>query len=142
MPLLLDNYREDLQKQKDGSPCYLDEGTFFIKRSGTPEVKKQLAEIRERLYGIFLKDSNGIDEYRIWAHWLAEFGVVGWDDIQHIDENGKAVPLEFTREAARDIFLNEQYRRSLIPKLVEFSLNYENYLCEQSQEDVEQVKKP
>lgn len=136
----LDLYREDLEKQKTGSPCYVGDMTFYLKRGGTPEAKRELAEIRERLYGL-QPNPKEIDEWRIWAHWLAEYGLTDWDILEETDD-GEQRPLDFTKASARDIFLNEEYRNSLVPILAHHCLNYENYLFDQANEDAETVKKP
>lgn len=135
----LDLFREDKDKQENGSPCYVGDMTLYIKRNGTPESKKQMADIRETLYGLH-PNPKELDEWRIWAHWLAEHGVVDWEIMEETDEGEK--PLEFSRRAARDVFLNDEYRHSLVPHLANFCLNYENYLFDQAQEDAEAVKKP
>ena len=132
-------YREDKEKHESGSPCYIGNMTFLVKRSGIPKAKKAMTEIRERLYGLYPKQED-IDEWRVWAHWLAEHGIVSWEVMQEVD--GEEKPLEFTREAARDIFLNDEYMYSLVPLLVSHSLNYENYLHDQAEEDIKEIKKP
>lgn len=140
MPSPLDLYREDKDKQENGSPCYIGDMTFYLRRHGTPDSKRQMMEVKERLYGLSPSPKE-MDEWEIWAHWLAEYGVVDWELLEE-DKKGNEKPLEFSRGAARDIFLNREYRYSLVPVLANFCMNYENFLFDQAQEDAEAVKKP
>ena len=135
---MLSLLREDSEKQGAGSPCYILEMTFYVKRIGTKEARQEIKEIREKLYGIFPKPDE-VDENEIFAHWLAEYGVVNWEDVIN-DETDEPIP--FSRSFARKLFLNEEYWLSLNQALVAHAMNYENYLHEQVYKDIEELKKP
>lgn len=130
---LLD-YEECHDKQESGSPCYLGDGAFYVKRIHTPEYTKQIEQIRNSLYGFTSKD---VDQNLIIAHWLAEYGVTGWDDIFNPDDS----ELKFSRSNARKVFLNPGQFMSLNTLLITHAANYANYLLDAIEEDIEQVKK-
>lgn len=129
----LDLLAECQEKQEKGSPCYLDDGIFFVKRINTREYHKQREQIKNREYGF---SSPDVDENLITAMWLSEFGVTGWEVISEGDEQ-----LEFNRANAASVFLNPRYRLSLNVLLINHAGNYANYLLEDVKEDIEQVKK-
>ena len=133
----LDLFREDLDKHSLGSPCYVNQMTFFVRRIGTKEVQAEFKDIRERLYGLFPKPDEVI-ESEILANWLAYKGVIGWDNVTD-DEDGE--PLEFTPTFARQLFLNKAYWLSLNQVLINHATNFENYLCDQAYDDSEELKK-
>lgn len=135
---MLSLLREDHDKQGTGSPCYILDMTFYVKRIGTKEARQEIKEIREKLYGIFPKPDE-VDENEIFAHWLAEYGVVNWEDVIN-DETDEPIP--FSRSFARKLFLNEEYWLSLNQALVAHAMNYENFLHEQVYKDIEELKKP
>lgn len=135
---MLSLLREDRERQEQGSPCYILEMTFFVKRIGTNQAKQEIKEIREKLYGLFPKPDE-IDENEIFAHWLAEYGVVGWEEVVN---NETDEPIEFNRSFARKLFLNEEYWLSLNQALIAHAMNYENFLHEQAYKDIEELKKP
>ena len=134
---MLSLYREDREKQGKGSPCYLYDMTFYVARLGTKESQKQIDDIKKELYGLFPKDKD-INQYEIWANWLAEHGVLGWENVIE-DEGGEE--LEFNRANCRRIFLNQEYWLSLVVALVNHASNYEHYLHDQAYEVAEELKK-
>jgi len=134
----LDLYREDLEKQEIGSPCYVAQMTFYVARCGTKKAIGEMAEIREKLYGIFPKPSE-VNEHEIIANWLAYYGVVNWENVTD-DENGEE--MEFTPAFSRQLFLNESYWMSLNTVLITHAANYENYLSDEAYKDGEEIKKP
>jgi len=133
--MLLSDFREDAEKQTKGSPCYVGEGCFYVCRIGGSEYAKQIEEIKLSLYGFAPKN---IDDNEVMAHWLAEYGVTGWEGIFDGDlEN----PVEYSKQAARKIFLDNAYWKSLNMLLINHATNYGNYLFDEVEKDVEQVKK-
>ena len=133
---MLEFYREDVERHK-GTPCYIDGACFEVARLGTKLAQKQIREIKETLYGI-LPNPKDINEDEILAHWLGNFGVVGWSDV--IDAGDKD-NLDFSRSNAMRIFLNHEYWLSLNKAFIALALNFENYLHESAYEDVENIKK-
>ena len=129
----LNDYREDAAKQEKGSPCYLGEGYFNVQRIHTPEYNKQIEEIKAELYGFAPKDR---DNERSVAHWLCEFGVTSWGDIFDGDD-----PLDYSKRNARKVFLNPEYRKSLNSLLIQHASDYNNYLHDKLEKDIEAVKK-
>lgn len=148
----LSQYKEDLEKQEKGSPCYLYDGHFDVRRSGTPSFNKEVQEIKSRLYDFAARD---IDMNLIMAHWLAEFGVTGWGGV--LDEgdrveykkNGKLIrtveirrgELEYSKKNARAIFLNPAFYNSLNLLLLQHAADYNNYLHDELEKDLEAIKK-
>lgn len=135
--MILSQFQEDLEKQEKGSPCYINrdsEAYFNIKRSGTPAFNKEVQEIKSRLYDFAARD---IDMNLIMAHWLAESGVTGWDGV--LDEDGEV--LEFSRFNARKVFLNPAFFSSLNLLLLHHAADYNNYLHDELEKDVEAIKK-
>jgi hypothetical protein len=130
----LDLYKESKEKQESGSPCYLGDGSFNVKRLHTPEYNKQIDDIKKNEYGFAPKD---VDTNLILATWLAEYGVTGWDGV--LDSDDKS--LKFTRKNARKVFLNPEYFLSLNAILIQHASDYNNYLHDEILEDVEAVKK-
>lgn len=131
--MLLSDYAESAEKQESGSPFYLDDGCFWVKRIGTSEYHKQIEEIKSQIYGFAPKE---IDNNLVTAHWLAEYGVTNWDGV--IDENEE---LEFSRANARRVLLNPAYSMSLNAHLLVHASDYSKYLFDQVSEDIEAAKK-
>ena len=129
----LNDYKEDQEKKESGSPCYYGEAYFNVKRSNTPEYQLQIEELRNNLYGFAPKD---IDANLIVGHWLAEFGVTGWDGVFIGD-----VKLDFSRQNARKVFLNPDYFLSLNLLLMQHAGDYSKYLYDEVNKDIKQVKK-
>ena len=111
--------------------------TFFVARIGTKKAQAEIAEIRNVLYGLFPRPKE-IDENEIFANWLSDYGVIGWENVTD-DESGESMP--FSRDFSRRIFLNEAYWLSLNQVLITHAANYENFLNDQSYEEVEEIKK-
>ena len=130
-------FHEDLEKQEQGSPCHINQMTFYVKRIGTKKVQSEFADIRERLYGLFPKPSD-INESEILANWLAHGGVTNWENVSD-DENGEILP--FTPSFARQLFLNKAYWLSLNQILIGHATNFENYLNDDASESLEELKK-
>ena len=130
----LDLYKESDSKQESGSPCYLGDGSFDVKRIHTPEYNKQIEDIRKKEYGLAPKEIN---TNLILATWLAEYGVTGWDGILGDNDD----PVKFTRQNARKVFLNPAYFLSLNAILIQHASDYNNYLYDEAIEDVEVIKK-
>lgn len=130
----LSEYREDVEKQESGTPYYIGDGAIYVKRVGTSQYNKDIEEIKRHIYGFDLKD---LDIGLVLGHWLAEYGVTGWENI--LDEND--VDLEFSRINTRKVFLNPSFFNSLNAQLVAHGSNYANYLFDEIVEDVEQIKK-
>lgn len=129
-------FRESLEKQELGAPFKKGEATIFVKRWGTRESEKYLADLRRELFSPFSKDQNYFPE--LLAHWLAGYGVTGWEGIY--DDSGSEL-LPFSPTIARQSFLDEGVRLSLNFEIFEFCQNYENYLEDIAREDEEEIKK-
>ena len=134
--MLLSDYKEDAQKQESGSPCYLGNGCFYVRRVGGKQYLEEVEIIKRNLYGF---SPTKIDQNEVMAHWLAEYGVTGWDDI--MDGNDDNKPVEYSKKNARIIFLDKSYWQSLNIILFNHGSDYNNYLEDAAGEDVEQVKK-
>ena len=131
-------YRESLELQEKGAPCVTEGGTFFVRRSGTEEYWKARREIAARLFGIYLQPKPE-NETAILANMLAEYMVTGWEGVY--SDDGEGDQLEYSKEAARAIFLNKEYFLSLNKILEEFSWNFAGYLRLQAEEDLDVLKK-
>lgn len=134
---MLDLYREDTKKHFAGSPCYINQMTFFVARIGTKESTLQFKEIREKLYGLFPKPKD-IDENEIFANWLADCGVIGWENVSNDEDD---VTMDYSKITCRQLFLTEAYWLSLNQVLIRHATNFENYLFDEAYEDVETGKK-
>lgn len=133
----LEMFREDLGKQSEGSPCYVNHMTFYVSRLGTKESQSQIKDIRVKLYGPFPKPGE-VDENEIFAEWLANFGVQGWENVYEEDDN----PMPYSKAFCRQLFLNKRYWLSLNQALINHAVNFENYLTDAAYEDAETIKKP
>ena len=129
----LQDYAEDVSKHESGSPFYLEDGCFYVKRVGTIEFYKQIESIKAELYGFAPKD---VDHNLVTAHWLAQFGVTGWDGVLDGDDE-----IKFSVKNALSIFLNPAYYMSLNPILINHGKDYNNYLSDEVSEDIEAAKK-
>lgn len=134
---MLDLYKEDIKKHSSGSPVYIHDMIFYVARIGTKDSNLEFKEIKEKLYGLFPKPSD-IDENEIFANWLADCGVKGWDNVTN-DETDE--PMEYTKAMCRQLFLSKQYWLSLNQVLIRHATNFENYLHDCAYEDVESLKK-
>ena len=128
-------FKEDVIKQESGSPLYIDDGCFYVKRVGTAEYHKQIEELKKSEYGFVAPKQ--IDDNLLLALWLSEFGVTGWDGV--LDE--EEYELEFSRRNARAVFTNPAFYLGLNSLLISHGSNYANYLFDEVSEDVEQIKK-
>ena len=130
----LSNYKESQGKKESGSPCYIEEAHFDVKRINTPEYHKQIEDITKREYGFAPKD---VDHNLVFATWLCEHGVTGWDGV--IGDNNEE--LAYSKRTARKVFLNPDYFMSLNAVLFNHAGNYNNYLHDEVTEDIETIKK-
>lgn len=128
-------FRESEAKQKSGVPIYIGDSTFICRRYGTDESKKIIKDITKLLYGPFHKVAE-TDGHEIFAHWLVEYGIVGWENVT----DGSQL-IEFSNENARKIFLNPEMYLSLNTILFTDVNNFENYLYDETQEDIDNIKK-
>lgn len=135
---MIADWHEDTERQKSGAPIYINTDlgviTFYVKRLGTFDSEKQLKIIRAKLFGPFHK-STDVDNNAVYAHWLSEYGVSGWDD-----ETGQLG--KYTPENARKTFTDEGYFLSLNRQLINDALIFEHFLSEQTEEVIESLKKP
>lgn len=138
--MLIAEYAEDLEKWRQGAPVYIPtEGgqiTFYLRRWGTPESEKRLKRIKQALFGPMHRET-GEDSALVFAHWLADYGVVRWDDFESEGETVK-----HSQSRARELFLDERYFYSLNQMLINEALNYETFLYEQIEEAADEIKKP
>ena len=74
----------------------------------------------------------------LMAHLLTEYLVTNWEGV--LTEQGE--PLPYSQVEARKVFLNKEYWLSLNLILINAANTFENYLYEQSGEDIEALKKP
>lgn len=130
-------FRESLTKQSEGAPVHLAGITFYLRRWGTPESQEFLKTLNKKLFGPFHK-AQVSDQDIIYSEWLAGYGVVGWDGCLDAETYE---PLEYSLEAARGIFTNQEYYLSLNRELINAATNFESYLFEEATEDLEELKK-
>lgn len=130
----LSSFRENTDKQDSGSPCLIGDAYFDVRRANTPEYQMQIEDIRNKLYGFAPKN---VDANEVIAHWLAEHGVTDWGGV--LDEGD--LPLEFNKQNCRSVFLNPEYHLSLNALLIQHAGNYQNYLYDEVNKDVEEIKK-
>lgn len=131
----LSELKESLDLQTSGAPIAIGDATFYVRRLGTVESQKSLKTIRENLYGPFHKMQDG-DNHRIYGHWLTEYGVTGWQGLQ--DQDGQ---LDYSKDAARNIFTNPEYFLSLNDLLISAALRFENYLADEADKDGDALEK-
>lgn len=134
---MLNRYREDEDKQQNGSPWYSGDTTILCRRSGTPEAKRVMKELRDQLFGPLHK-WTAQDDSVLLAHFLVEYGVCGWENVR---ETEKGEPIPYSKNNARMIFLNPEYYLSMNVELFAFMSNFENYLFDAAEEDIEALKK-
>lgn len=134
--MLLSSFAEDPEKQQNGTPIYVGDATFFCRRYGTPESKRALKELRDRLFGPLHKWTEQDDDL-LMGHWLTEYGVVGWENV--FTEEAKQ--LKYSKKDARNIFTNPEYFLSLNTILLRDISNFENFLYDAAEEDIEALKK-
>lgn len=136
MAIVLHQFREDGEKQSEGSPCYLGDHTFIVRRLGTRESNKCMKELRQAIFGPLHKFEDGDNELLL-ANWLAEFGVTNWDLT---DEYGAEI--KYSKSTARELFLDESYFMSLNAELIDFAARYQHFLYDAAEQDIEEIKKP
>jgi len=117
----INEYREDLNKQEKGSPCYFSDsensGYIDVRRVGTPQYKKEVELIKKSIYTFNELD---MDADLILANWLVEYGVTGWAGV--LDEDKE---LKYSKQTARKIFLNPEYFRTLNQLLIQHGQEYQ-----------------
>lgn len=134
--MLLSLYAEDPEKQQNGTPIPVGDAVFYGRRIGTPEAMRELKELRNLLFGPLHKWTEQ-DENKLWAQWLAEHGIVNWENV--LDTDGKI--LEYSKPNARAVFLNPEYFLSLNRILIADLSNFENFLYDAADEEIEALKK-
>lgn len=130
----LSDFKEDPAKQESGSPYYVGDGCFYVKRINTTEYTKQIEDIKKELYGFAPK---GMNSNLILAYWLAEYGITGWEGVLDEEDN----ELRYSKVNARKVFLNPAYFLGLNSLLIQHASNYANYLHDELAEDLEEIKK-
>lgn len=135
--MYLSDYKEDSEKQKDGTPIYVGDAIFYVRRWGTKESLIIRKKIQHRLFGPLHKYSDE-DDSLLLAHWLCEYGVSNWENV--FPEKGFDEIL-YSIENSRDIFLNHEYFLSLNQILFKESLKFENYLYDEMEASIEEIKK-
>lgn len=133
----LSNYKESTTLQNQGAPVAIGDATFYVKRIGTPDCNKFIKKLKAELFGPFHKYQDG-DDNLLMAHLLTEYLVTNWDGV--LTEQGELLP--YSQTEARKVFLNKEYWLSLNLILINAANTFENYLYEQSDEDIEALKKP
>ena len=131
----LSYYQESKELQQSGAPIAVGDSGFYVRRLGTKESQEALKNIRQQLYGPFHKMAD-VDNNRLYGHWLTEYGVTGWAGVD--DQDGV---LEYSKEAARNIFTNPDYFLSLNDLLISAALRFENYLHDEAQADGDKLEK-
>tara|TARA_R110000822_G_C15113801_1_gene473244 strand:- start:276 stop:674 length:399 start_codon:yes stop_codon:yes gene_type:complete len=126
-------YEEDLEKHEKGSPLHIEDGCFNVKRFNTSESTIEIDSIKKREYGFAPKD---MDYNKVIAIWLCEYGVTGWDGV--FDDEKE---LKYSKQTARQIFMNPAYYLSLNSLLLQHACDYNNYLHDEIEEDVTAIKK-
>ena len=134
---MLSLFAEDTNKHIEGSPCYVNQMTFYVRRSGTKESSDFLKDISLKLYGAFPKPGEA-DESKIVAHWLAEYGVTDWENVTNDEDDS---PMEYSKPLCRQLFLSKKYWLSLNQVLFAHATNFENYLNDEAYQDAEVLKK-
>lgn len=162
----LSAYRESKIKQLNGTPIFVGDAVFYVRRWGTPESQEILKELRKKLFGPIHKDSFG-DDFILMAEWLIEYGCVNWEGVleetadestqynwheffnkfksyfskQNVPDYPKLKHLPYSKKAARNIFGNPEYFQSLNNIILTGAMNFENYLYDDASEDLEAIKK-
>ena len=132
----LEDFKEDLVKQDKGSPCYVNrdsDACFFVRRADGADYVKEIEEITQQLYGF---DRANVDHNLVIAWWLSEYGCTGWENLYSAGEN-----LEYSKVNARLTFHNPSYFLSLNPLLLQHARDYNNYLFDAANKEVEEIKK-
>ena len=130
-------FREDTNKQREGSPIHYEGMTFYLRRRGIKESTLIINKLERELYSPFYK-KNEDDFNLLSAYWLAEYGVANWEGVY--TENGDELP--YSKENAQKVFLNSEFFLSLNPFLISCASNFENYLYDAIDDEVDALKKP
>lgn len=130
-------FRESLEKQRDGVPVHVADITFYVRRWGTPESQSFVRELNKKLFGPFHKSQDS-DLHTIYGEWLCGYGVVNWDGCRDAD-NGML--LSYSEQAAREIFTNSEYYMSLNVLIINGAMNFENFIHDEANKDLEDLKK-
>lgn len=140
----LEDFNECPVKQKQGAPIHIQDATFYCRRLGTKEAKREVKRISNALFGPFHKYREIEDEDEKIAHVLCEYVVTGWEGVYN-----KGVPLPYSIENAREIFLGAEdsegeggFRLSINRILWMGAWDFENYLIEEAEETIDELKKP
>ena len=135
----INEFRECLTLQKDGSALTIGDATFYIRRANTTEYTKAFVDIKKALFKPWYQEHELTDDQILEAtgHLLAEYLVAGWENVQ--DEDGNDVP--FNESNASKIFTNQEYWQSLNLAIISHATNYSNYLHSKKKEDIEEAKK-
>lgn len=131
----IDHLREDTSKWIDGIPVELYGITFYMRRSNTREATKALRDLKIQLF----RPGYELDEYDyvvLQGWWIAEFLCVGWENMYSSDGE-----VEYSIDAARTIFQNEQFYNSINNALVEECAKWQNFLFDQVKLEIENLKK-
>lgn len=128
-------YKEDQRKQNEGSPMHVGDSTFYVRRWGTKESQIFLRDLKKRLFGPFHKSQEDDDKI-LFSEWLCGYGVTGWENVTDGEQE-----IVFSKPVARDIFTNPEYYMSLNAILIQDAMNFENYLYDEAQEDIDALKK-
>lgn len=133
----INDYKEDLSKGEKGSPCYFttdsDSSYIDVKRIDTEQYKKEMSELTKHLYAFNDPEMN---HDLIFAHWLVNHGVTGWSGIFDGDDE-----LAYSKQTAAKVFLNPEIFMSLNRLLLQHGRDYQNYLHDAANDDVEAIKK-
>jgi hypothetical protein len=133
----LDQYREDPEKQKNGTPIYFGDTVFYVRRWGIPDSIAVQKQLQEYLFGPLHKWTPNDDSLLV-AHWLADYGVADWVGVR---ESPDSPEIPYSKTAARQIFLNNEFFLSLNNDLWMDAKNFNNYLYDAAEDDLEVLKK-
>lgn len=133
----ISEFLEDPEKQSAGTPIYISDAVFYVRRWGTPESLRVRKKLKMLLFGPLHKHTDE-DDARLLAHWLAEYGVADWENLFDVDSQ----PVTYSVENARNLFTQEELWLSLNQELFVEATKYENYLFDQVDESADEIKKP
>lgn len=128
-------FLQDVQLMDDGVWIDIASGSFKIRRWGTKQSDKIFHRLRMVEFGEKLPRFSSETEM-LYGIWLAEYGVIDWKNVCDKQNN----EIEYSIQQARAIFTNPGYQSSLVTILFNEAQNYTNFLYQQADEDVEQLK--
>lgn len=131
----LTSYRESTDKQNGGVPIYIEDATFICRRWGTEASDKMVRDITIGLFGPLHNRQEG-DFNLIFAHWLVEYGIVNWENVTDGQD-----PVPYSQFNCRRIFLNPEMFLSINKILFQDVNNFEHYLHDALNQDVEDIQK-